>query len=44
MGGTLGGISGMVLAAPVYTVLRIIAGEFLQRFDLIRAATRELKE
>ena len=44
MGGTLGGITGMVLAAPVYTVLRIVAGEFLQRFDLIRAATRELKE
>ena len=44
MGGTLGGISGMVLAAPVYTVMRIAAGEFLQRFDLIRAATRELKD
>ena len=44
MGGTLGGITGMVLAAPVYTVLRIAAGEFLQRFDLIRAATRELKD
>lgn len=44
MGGTLGGITGMVLAAPVYTVMRIVAREFLQRFDLVRAATRELQE
>jgi len=42
LGGKLGGIAGMVLAAPVYTVLRIIAGEFFTRFDVVRAATRDL--
>jgi len=28
------------VAAPVYTMLRIIAKEFLQGFDVIRSITR----
>jgi predicted PurR-regulated permease PerM len=42
MAGTLAGIPGMVLGAPAYTVLRIIAREFFTRFDVVRAATRDL--
>lgn len=44
MAGTLAGIPGMVLGAPVYTVLRIIAREFFTRFDVVRAATRDLDD
>lgn len=42
MAGTLAGIPGMVLGAPVYTIMRIIAREFFTRFDVVRAATRDL--
>jgi predicted PurR-regulated permease PerM len=36
MAGSFAGILGMILAIPVYTVLRVIAGEFLSEFKLIR--------
>jgi predicted PurR-regulated permease PerM len=36
----LAGLGGMIVAAPVYTMLRIIAKEFLQGFDVIRSITR----
>jgi predicted PurR-regulated permease PerM len=42
MAGTLAGIPGMILGAPVYTVMRIIAREFFTRFDVVRAVTRDL--
>jgi predicted PurR-regulated permease PerM len=42
MAGTLAGIPGMVLGAPAYTILRIVAREFFTRFDVVRAATRDL--
>ncbi len=44
MAGTLAGIPGMVLGAPVYTIMRIIAREFFTRFDVVRAATRDLDD
>jgi predicted PurR-regulated permease PerM len=34
------GLGGMIVAAPVYTMLRIIAKEFLQGFEVIRSITR----
>ena len=36
MAGGLGGIPGMILAIPVYTVLRVIAGEFLSEFKIVQ--------
>jgi len=43
MAGTFAGILGMVLAIPVYTVLRVIAGEFLSEFKVIRKLTYKIE-
>jgi predicted PurR-regulated permease PerM len=42
MAGTLGGVAGMILAIPAYTVLRIVAGEFLGEFKLVQELTRKI--
>ena len=42
MGGSLAGIVGMLLAIPVYTVLRVIAREFLQQFRLVQKLTNKI--
>lgn len=42
MAGTLAGIPGMILAVPVYTILRVVAKEFLSEFDVIKKLTREI--
>ncbi len=42
MGGSLAGIFGMLLAIPVYTVLRVIAREFLQQFRLVQKLTNKI--
>lgn len=42
--GTLAGIGGMIIAVPVYTILRIIAKEFLHNFKFIQKLTAELEE
>lgn len=44
MAGTIGGIVGMVLAIPVYTILRVIAREFLSEYKVVDSLTRPLKE
>lgn len=36
MAGGVGGIPGMILAIPVYTVIRVIAGEFLSEFKIVQ--------
>jgi predicted PurR-regulated permease PerM len=43
MAGILGGISGMVIAIPGYTLLRIVAREFLSGFRFVDALTGKLK-
>jgi predicted PurR-regulated permease PerM len=43
MGGGLAGFPGMLLAVPVYTVLRVIAKEFLQEFRLIQKMTEVME-
>ncbi len=40
--GTLGGATGMLIAIPFYSALRIFAKEFLQRFKPIRSLTKNL--
>ncbi|MGZ4116383.1 MAG: AI-2E family transporter [Bacteroidia bacterium] len=42
--GTFAGIGGMIVAVPVYTILRIIAKEFLNNFKFIQKLTAELEE
>lgn len=42
--GTLAGISGMIVAVPVYTILRIIAKEFLSNFQIVKKLTEDLEE
>lgn len=42
--GTLAGIGGMIVAVPFYTILRIIAKEFLNNFKIVQKLTSELEE
>jgi predicted PurR-regulated permease PerM len=42
MAGTLAGIPGMILAIPSYTVLRIVAREFLSNFRLVKKLTENI--
>jgi predicted PurR-regulated permease PerM len=44
MGGGLAGFAGMLLAVPVYTVLRVIAKEFLQEFRVVQKITEKMDE
>ncbi|MBK8554639.1 MAG: AI-2E family transporter [Lewinellaceae bacterium] len=40
----LGGVIGMVLGIPVYTVLRVIASIFFSEFKLVKKLTQSMKE
>lgn len=42
MAGSMAGIPGMILAIPSYTVLRIIAREFLSRSEFVQRLTRKI--
>lgn len=42
MSGTLGGPVGMILAIPTYTMIRIVAGEFLGEFKLVQQLTNKM--
>ena len=42
--GTLYGIIGMMLAIPVYTVIRVIAKEFLSEYKIVRTLTRGIDD
>jgi predicted PurR-regulated permease PerM len=42
--GTLAGIGGMIVAVPVYTILRIVAKEFLSNFLVVKKLTEDLEE
>ena len=44
MAGSFAGIAGMILAIPVYTVLRVIAREFLSQFRLVRELTSKMTD
>jgi predicted PurR-regulated permease PerM len=39
IGGGLAGLVGMLLAVPVYTLLRVIAKEFFQQFRVVKKLT-----
>lgn len=40
--GTVAGISGMILAIPIYTLMRIVAKEFLSQFKIVQSLTKNL--
>jgi len=40
--GNLAGITGMILAIPVYTILRVIAREFLEDLKVVRKLTQNM--
>ena len=42
--GSLAGIVGMILAIPVYTILRVIAKEFFDNLKLVRKLTENLEK
>lgn len=43
MGGSLAGLVGMLLAIPVYTVMRVIAREFFQEFRVVKKLTNKIE-
>ncbi len=42
--GSMAGILGMILAIPVYTILRVIAKEFFDNMKLVQKMTRNLEK
>lgn len=42
MAGSLGGIVGMLLAIPSYTVLRVFAKEFFSQYALVKKLTKDI--
>lgn len=42
MAGSLAGITGMVLAIPSYTIIRIIAKEFFNKFKIVKKLTENI--
>jgi len=42
LGGGIAGLTGMLLAVPVYTLLRVIAKEFFQQFRLVKKLTETM--
>lgn len=42
MAGNVAGVGGMILAIPVYTILRVIAKEFFDQFKVVQSITRDL--
>lgn len=42
--GTLAGIPAMIAAVPLYTILRIVAKEFLSNFKIVQKLTEDLED
>lgn len=41
--GSLAGISGMILAIPMYTVIRVFAKEFFNKFKVVKKLTKNIQ-
>lgn len=41
MAGNVGGIVGMIVAIPTYSIFRVFAGEFLTQFKIVRGLTEQ---
>ena len=44
IGANLAGITGMVLAIPIYTILRSFAKIFFEKFKIVRLMTKNMNE
>jgi predicted PurR-regulated permease PerM len=44
MGGGIAGLPGMLLAVPVYTILRVIAKEFFNQFRVVKKLTETMDD
>lgn len=44
MGGHIGGMVGMLIAIPSYTVIRVIAGEFLPHLKIVQQITKSINK
>jgi predicted PurR-regulated permease PerM len=44
MGAQIGGVGGMILAIPGYTILRVIAKEYFQHFKIVKKMAGRLEE
>jgi len=44
VGAKIGGIGGMVLAIPLYTIFRVIASVFLSEFRIVQSLTEGIKQ
>jgi len=42
IGAQIQGITGMVLAIPTYTVIRVVAREFLNKFEIVQHITSRM--
>jgi predicted PurR-regulated permease PerM len=42
MAGSIGGVTGMIVAIPAYTILRVFAKEFFNNFRLVQKLTEKL--
>ena len=42
MAGTIGGISGMILAIPIYTIIRVVAKETLSQIKFVDKLTKDI--
>jgi predicted PurR-regulated permease PerM len=42
MAGSMAGVPGMILAIPSYTVIRVIAREFFDKFSVVHSLTKNL--
>jgi predicted PurR-regulated permease PerM len=40
--GYIGGVWGMLLAIPLYTILRVFAREFLSEYSIVRKLTNQM--
>ena len=44
IGAKVGGITGMVIAIPLYTILRVIAAVFLKEFKIVQSLTKSIDD
>ena len=40
--GSLGGVTGMIIAIPTYTIIRVFAKEFLYNFRIVKKLTEKM--
>ena len=42
LGGKIAGITGMILAIPTYTIIKVVARQFMQRMKLVKYLTSRM--